>query len=503
MARFVMSNRRASKFTKSEKLRSRDAVETAFALNLASSVRILGENSPPQETARKIMLFEGDPKEIAAKSQDLSPDVIIEPEILHYPVQSTMLTSMWFPFISGAEDLSTDGDATLSMTVKGLKKPLAGAEVILVLRGALGRSRRQSAVTTPAGKVVFRYDPFWSPTAAIVIPVGEYWPVIVRGPQHGGVVSLPPLPREGPLAWWHRHAGADTWVPGRGQGIRVGVIDTGVGPHPDLVHVQAVGAFLNGGHDPTGGADVDSHGSHVCGTIAGRPADQSSGYGGMAAGVEIFSARVFPSSQAGANQGDIANAIDFLSREQRVDLINMSLGAAAGSEIERDAIIDALERGTLCVCAAGNSAGPVEWPAAFDECVAVAAIGLEGWGPDGSISGTRYPSEKEKYGREALFLSNFSCFGAEIDCCAPGVGIIAAVPERHGWRSPYAAMDGTSMASPVACGSLAAILSADGSYSGLQRDVTRAERARELLRASCADVGMSTRFQGMGVPRVR
>jgi subtilisin len=45
--------------------------------------------------------------------------------------------------------------------------------------------------------------------------------------------------------------------------------------------------------------------------------------------------------------------------------------AASASMILHDTILDAGDRGTLCICAAGNYGGPVRYPAAFAECVAV------------------------------------------------------------------------------------------------------------------------------------
>lgn len=62
---------------------------------------------------------------------------------------------------------------------------------------------------------------------------------------------------------------------------------------------------------------------------------------------------------------------------------------------------------------------------------------------------------------------------------------------------PYGSMDGTSMASPAACSALAAILSTTLDYQNLPRDVSRAERARALLKANCQDVGIEARFQGL------
>jgi subtilisin len=236
----------------------------------------------------------------------------------------------------------------------------------------------------------------------------------------------------------------------------------------------------------------------VCGIIGARPVSPGH-YGGIAPGVDLYVARVFP-PDGGANQGDIVLAIDALSRTHQVDLINMSLGAEQGSQIERDAIQDALERGTLCICAAGNSSGAVGYPAAFSETVAISALGLLGWAPEGTSSAGRLPEEPEKFGDEGLFLANFSCFGPEISATAPGVGYISTVPARHGLSAPYAAMDGTSMASPAACGALAALLSQDTDYQTMPRDQTRAEMARTILRRRCRDIGLEPDYQGRGVP---
>lgn len=117
--------------------------------------------------------------------------------------------------------------------------------------------------------------------------------------------------------------------------------------------------------------------------------------------MDVVCARVFGPGERGANQGDIASAIEHLSMVREADLVNLSLGAVHRSEIEHDAIVEALETGTLCLCAAANSAGPVQYPAAFEEAVAVSALGLQGWGPDGTLSASRCPVEKDRYGNEA------------------------------------------------------------------------------------------------------
>ena len=285
-----------------------------------------------------------------------------------------------------------------------------------------------------------------------------------------------------------------------GSGIRVGIADTGLGPHPNLAHAVAVGAFVDGdvlGPDQT--LDVDSHGTHVAGTIGARPTSEGM-YPGIAPGCELFAARVFPSAEAGASNADIANAIDTLSRTHQVDLINLSLGATVPPEVIHDAIIDAAERGTLCLCAAGNDAGPVNYPAAFPEAVAVSALGLAGWGPPGSLSASRIPLDASLFGRENLYAANFTSHGLQVACGAPGVGIIATVPDRHGVVGLYAVMDGTSMATPVTCGALAAVLSQDPGYQAMPRDIGRSQAARGILQVILRDVGLPPSHCGRGIP---
>ena len=109
------------------------------------------------------------------------------------------------------------------------------------------------------------------------------------------------------------------------------------------------------------------------------------------------------------------------------------------------------------------------------------------------------PREPDKFGDDGLYLADFSCFGPEISCAAPGVGIISTVPERHGLTAPYRAMNGTSMASPAACGALAVLLSGSDQYKNLPRDESRAAMARTILRARCRDIGLKAEYQGHGV----
>ncbi len=501
MARYVMSQRRVGVSSPSRKAAIRADANQAFSTLFAASADVVGVLSPDEETKREVIVFDASPAEVAAKQQELGPDVVLEPEILHYPA-ATPLTADSTPASGSLAPLpvSVGSGEKLTVTVQEAPSgPLEGAEVLLTVRAVGAEAQTIKAVTDGQGRASFEYGPPWAPAVIVALPAGNHWAMVLRGPTDGAVIEAPELP-EISTPWWHQVVGAGA---ADGKGIRVGVADTGIGPHPHVQHVTSVGAFIDGNYlsDPAEGRDVDSHGTHVCGTIGARPTSDLLRPPGIAPNADVFCARVFPDAEQGASQADIINAIDYLSGTCEVDLINLSLGSPRKSQLEQEAIVEALEGGTLTICAAANDAGPVNYPAAFKESVAVSALGQQGWGVPGSLASLRYPSEQSKYGREQLYLANFSCFGPEIDCAAPGVGIIATVPERFGLAAPYGVMDGTSMASPVTCGTLAAALSGSTEYLDLPRDSSRAAQARAILEGGCKDIGLDPKYQGRGVPQ--
>jgi subtilisin len=388
----------------------------------------------------------------------------------------------------------------LPITVQGpSQQPLTGVSVTLYSRGPGNVQRRETGITDANGRVQLPIVNGFTAAAVVAVPKDSFWTVVRRGPVSAAIVC-PPLPTAGPEGWWHEALGIRPATDSKlGAGIKVGIIDTGCGPNQALSHVTLVGAFIAGARlGPSATTDVQGHGTHTAGIIGARPIN-SNHYSGIAPDAELFAMRVFPPNE-GASQADIASAIDVLSQEHKCDLLNLSLGSTKKSEVLKDAIRDALARGTLCVCAAGNDGGPLNYPAAYEDCVAVTAIGLAGWGPVSALSSTRLPVRREFYGQDNYYLANFSSTGAGVACAAPGVGIISTVPASNERTAPYAVMDGTSMASPAACGALAALLARDASYSSLPRDITRAHAARALLLRKCRSIGLVSEYEGRGIP---
>jgi len=144
---------------------------------------------------------------------------------------------------------------------------------------------------------------------------------------------------------------AGTSPPNAGQNVIVGVVDTGVGPHPDLV--VSGGQNTVTGEQPGDFKDNGAmHGTHVAGIIAAR-GSVPTGRKGIAPSVQLRSYRVFGKNAKGAANFAIAKAIDAAVADG-CHLINLSLGGGDPDELTQDAIADARERGSLCIIAAGN-----------------------------------------------------------------------------------------------------------------------------------------------------
>jgi subtilisin len=503
MTQYVLVNRRAGKFTAQAKAASRAAVATTLA-RLAGASRIVSDKDPRDETARRVVVFDADQAQIAHLRSTLPSDAILEPLIrrsLHRrtPIELAAASPMNGVALGGAA-------ATYKVTIKGSGHALAGIEVMFYVRDASGHIQVATATTDKQGRAKINVPQASTVSFVEPIPYAGFWIMLAEAPPSGSTIDCLPIAKaaNGGGAWWHSAMGVDVNAAARGAGVKVGVIDTGCGPHPNLSHVKLVGAFVDGQSLPGSQAtDVAEHGTHTTGIVGARR-KKAGDYSGMAPECDLFHARVFKGEGEGdgPSQADIVNAIDALSRDNACDLINMSLGGGPPSEAEEDCIRDAAERGTLCICSAGNEAGPIDFPGAYPECSAVSAIGKIGWAPSGTFSASNRPHVAAMLGQHNLFLAAFSCFGATLACAGPGVGIVSTVPDKNGVTGAYMEMDGTSMASPAACGTLAVILSKDAQYKALPRDISRATAARNALAQHCVPFGLAVKYEGRGLPTV-
>ena len=139
-----------------------------------------------------------------------------------------------------------------------------------------------------------------------------------------------------------------------GNGIRIGVIDTGINlEHPDFFNSDQISRFLKGYDFVDNDSipqDTNGHGTQVTGIIA---ADGQ--LIGIAPKVEIFSYRV--SSDGESVPSDLIIKAINRAVEDRVDIINISLGVNMTHAKIDNAVNNAIDHGIVVVAAAGNS-GP-------------------------------------------------------------------------------------------------------------------------------------------------
>ena len=218
------------------------------------------------------------------------------------------------------------------------------------------------------------------------------------------------------------------WNHTKGDNVKVAVIDTGWFPHKDLQN-----NFIEG-HDATGGNDFNDHGNghstHVSGIIAGNSGDNSIGVTGIAPNSKLIIIKALDDSGAGSFDY-ICRALE-IAKGLDVDVINMSLGTPVAPDNDNlhNLIQELANQNKIIVCAAGNDGEAVNYPAKFDEVIAVAAVDSSG------------------------VMARFSSRGPELDTAAPGVQIYST------WlNDQYVKLDGTSMACPAITGIISLIIS--------------------------------------------
>jgi subtilisin len=275
------------------------------------------------------------------------------------------------------------------------------------------------------------------------------------------------------------------------MGIRVGVIDTGIAAHPDLLIDGGENTVV--GEKPSDfGDNGEGHGTHVAGIIAARGLPPA-GIRGVAPAVILRSYRVFGKGSDGASNYAIAKAID-RAVSDGCDLLNMSLGGGPSDEATMDAISDARARGSLVIAAAGNGGRePVSFPASDLLAQAVSAMGRKGAWPSGS---TQAGDVAKPYGKDKNnFIAAFSNIGPDLDLTAPGVGIISTYP------GGYAVMDGTSMACPAATGVAAKLLAARPDIINMTRNQERSDAMAHLLLQAAKSLGFGPNYEGQGLAK--
>ncbi len=257
---------------------------------------------------------------------------------------------------------------------------------------------------------------------------------------------------------------SDAWKVTNGKGVVVAVVDTGVSANNDGFGKLLKGYdFVDNDDDPE---DLNGHGSHVAGTIA-QATNNKVGTAGVAPGAAILPVRVLDANGSGSNTW-VANGIVW-AVDNGANIINLSLGSSANSDVVEDACAYAYENGVTVLAATGNDGFSdfIGYPAALQTTIAVGSVDAK---------------------KGVAFYSNQ---GKQIDLVAPGGdtsvdsdgdgmqdGVLQET--RLGGKWAYHYLQGTSMATPHAAG-VAALVYANG--------VTDPDQIRDVLTSTAQDLG--------------
>jgi subtilisin family serine protease len=378
---------------------------------------------------------------------------------------------------------------SITIVASDTGKPVANAMVVAFTNfaskaGAQGTTNARGQVALALGGSSKKIERLY------VYPASSYWPALVENItlKAGSKVPLQIIDLTFIDCVRTLYGGDDLTF---GQGVTVGVIDSGVAlNHPGLVVQGGQNTVTGEKPGDFGDNGTEGHGTHVAGIIAasGTP---PSGIRGVAPGVTLRSYRVFGQGGDKASNFAIAKAIDAAVAD-KCDLINMSLGGGDPDSLTADALTAAHNAGVVVFAATGNDTRqPVSFPAANSMCQAVSAMGRLGTfpkntEPNGSVAAP--------FGRDKKnFIADFSNVGPETDLTGPGVGVISTVPKGFG------VMSGTSMATPAETGAAARLLANKSDILKMPRDQNRASAMISAIADASKLLGFGATFEGKGI----
>lgn len=178
-----------------------------------------------------------------------------------------------------------------------------------------------------------------------------------------------------PAKQWNLEAiGADN-SEAKPTGVKIEVLDSGVS-YTDDINIMAEVNLVPGEEEVSPMfVDANGHGTGIAGLIGAK--DNKDGIKGVFPDAEIYSVKAFDENL----KSPLSRIVEgiYWGIENDMDIINMSFGTTVNSAVLHQAIKDAESAGILLIAAAGNTEHQdINYPAAYDEVIAVGSINAEG-----------------------------------------------------------------------------------------------------------------------------
>ena len=255
----------------------------------------------------------------------------------------------------------------------------------------------------------------------------------------------------------------DVWNISKGNGIRIAVLDDGIdGTHPAFTgrvdsgvdFVYSKGETILAGTD----SSLGEHGTAVASVAAAstwhagdRKEGRIIGVTGIAPEATLLPVRVLGHRELNVSEETLAyritKGIEWAVNKGNAEVVLMSLGVRESVSRDLCEVISKYKDKAVFIAAAGNSGflnmGPqitfngLPYPAGCDNVISVGALDTD------------------------LTPAPFSTFDRSVDIAAPGVRILAAIPQNSRRELPVTLFNGTSVSAPMVAGAAALLLGKD------------------------------------------
>jgi subtilisin family serine protease len=303
-------------------------------------------------------------------------------------------------------------------------------------------------------------------------------------------------------------------VPQTGQGVYVGVLDTGLLDSwrqyfPEERIAEEYGIAFGGGGGEVGSVssqpekwehDQNSHGTHVTSTILGFRFGTTN-FNGTAPLATVIPVKVLNQNGSGWSSV-VAHGIVYIADLKQNQLggapvvINMSLGGSVLDAVEKAAVDYAIKAGVIVVASAGNEGeSGMGYPGAYAPVISVAAAGWRNqFQPCPPFAGSTWwracdvpeVGKKASSYTENFYIADFSSrekAGQDLDVVAPGAWVVGPY-QLNSSQPSYFYLSGTSMSSPHVAGIAALMAQKKPSLTGPQ--------AETILESTAIPMGAGT-----------